>query len=310
MRRDCYTALSFNGTSHKVDGAISLTLTAFTLAAWVRRTKASAVQPIIAGGAGSACLRINANNGIELAKVGGDVVGVSSPNEVMTRLEYVHVAAAYDGATVRLYVNGVRVVTAAAVETFAASIYSAATDGTNWFGGTMDDAVIVAEALSDAAVMALAFQGAGVASGSRLLDWRFDEAAGSTAVDYSGTGNTGTITGATYSRIVPQQPVYLRRNMGYAANFNGSDARIDLDATLTNVVMAGAPAITVSLWFRYMTPWKAGRLFGAYTSGASVAVLLWITGSASAPQLALSGRSRNADSSVATTLTNILEPGN
>lgn len=310
MLRDFYTALTLDGSNDKVAGTNALALSAFTLAAWVRRTKNSATQPIVSGGANSASLRVNSNNGFELAKAGVGVVGAASANEVVRRFEFVHLCATYDGTTVRLYFNGAKVVEAAASQTFASSTYGVGTDNTNFFGGTVDDALIYDSVLSDAEVARIAMVGPEYLPKPRVLDWRFDDAIGSSVADASSTGNVGTITEANFSRIAPASAPFLDRNMGLCGDFNGSNARVDLGAELTNAVLAGASAVTAMCWFRITNPWQVGRFFGAMTSASNAGVLIWTTGTTNTQQLGMSGRSKSTDSSVAIVLNPILEPGN
>lgn len=310
MLRDFYTALTLDGSNDKVAGTNALALTAFTMAAWVRRTKNGATQPIVSGGANSASLRINSSNGFELAKAGVGVVGSASTNELVRRFDFAHLCATYDGTTVRLYFNGAKIVEAAASQTFASSTYGVGTDNTNFFGGTVDDALIYGSVLSDAEVARLAMVGPDFLNKPRLLDWRFDEGVGSAVTDLSATGNTGTITEAGYSRIVPASPPFIDRDMGLCADFNGSNARVDLGAELTNTVLAGASAITAMCWFRITNPWQVGRFFGAFTGASNAGALIWTTGTTNTQQLGMSGRSKSTDSSVAIVLNPILEPGN
>jgi len=73
------------------------------------------------------------------------------------------------------------------------------------------------------------------ADGDLLGYWKFDEGLGTTAIDFSGNGNSGTIIGATWIPITT----------GYALDFDGVDdcVKIVTDSSLDNL-----EAITMAVW--------------------------------------------------------------
>jgi hypothetical protein len=83
-----------------------------------------------------------------------------------------------------------------------------------YFQGLIDDVRVYSRALSAAEILARA---APPATDGLVGSWGFDEASGTTAQDASGSGNNGTISGAT--RVAG-------RSGGSALNFDGIDDRV------------------------------------------------------------------------------------
>src|SRR3989344_1740468 len=87
--------------------------------------------------------------------------------------------------------------------------------------------------------------------------WSFDEDAGTTVPDHSGSGNTGTATNG---------PTGTTGQLGRALNFDGSN---DYVITTNSSGLTGSASRTVSLWFRSNSLATSQALF--YYCGASVA---------------------------------------
>jgi hypothetical protein len=66
--------------------------------------------------------------------------------------------------------------------------------------------------------------------------WKFDEGGGSTAADFSGNGNTGTLVNA---------PVWTAGKVGRALDFNGQDAHVVIAA---NPALDNLNAVTMAAW--------------------------------------------------------------
>jgi len=66
----------------------------------------------------------------------------------------------------------------------------------------------------------------------------FKEGSGSTAYDYSGEGNDGTISGATYKKIV---------DGGYALDFDGNNDYVNLGSSIG---ISGSDSRTFVIWFK------------------------------------------------------------
>src|SRR3989344_9098411 len=86
--------------------------------------------------------------------------------------------------------------------------------------------------------------------------WSFDEDAGTTVPDHSGSGNTGTATNG---------PNGTTGQLGRALSFDGSD-----DYVVTTLNVAGQSALTASAWF-YQTNSIYTTPFGTFTSNADMA---------------------------------------
>jgi hypothetical protein len=118
-----------------------------------------------------------------------------------------HLAATYDGTTVRLYVNGVQVSSEAASGAMTASTdplrIGAGEGGDEWFDGLIDNVRIYSRALTQAEIAAnmlvpVTTVTTALAPGL-VAAYSFDDGAGTTAMDVSGHGHTGTLDGATWS---------------------------------------------------------------------------------------------------------------
>ncbi|GCE09241.1 glutaminase domain-containing protein [Dictyobacter aurantiacus] len=71
--------------------------------------------------------------------------------------------------------------------------------------------------------------------------WKFDDGSGSIAVDSSGAGNSGTLTGG---------PIWVSGRMSDALSFNGSRAEVDINAS----VLDTSKDYTVAAWVQISNP--------------------------------------------------------
>jgi hypothetical protein len=127
---------------------------------------------------------------------------------------WTHLAVVWDSSTVKLYVNGTQVASAAQTVVPNNGVYPtnigvdgrSPADATHHYGGLLDDVGIWTIALTPTQIAGLA---AGTTDPSTLSPaglWRFEEGSGTTTADGSGNGNTGTLTnGPTWSTDVPSQ---------------------------------------------------------------------------------------------------------
>ena len=155
-------ALSFNGTNAlvTVNNAASLQLTsAMTLEAWVYPTTvSSAWRDVIYKGNDNYYLEGTSSNssrpaaGAILGGVYGEVYGTAA----LTANTWAHLAVAYDGTTMRLYVNGVQVASHAQTGAIATSTNPLQIGGDSlygqYFAGRIDEARIYNRALSVAEI--------------------------------------------------------------------------------------------------------------------------------------------------------------
>jgi hypothetical protein len=171
-----------------------------------------------------------------------------------------HVALTYDGATLRLFVNGTQVASRATTGTIER------TENPLWFGGNqpygeyfdglIDEARVYDRALAQAEIRAdmatpiaagTAARGrANVAGEARAAQshaaslvgaYSFDEATGTSVADDSGNGNVGRVTGATWAP----------GRYGSALSFDGAGDIVQVPASTSLNVGSG---LTLSAWIR------------------------------------------------------------
>src|SRR5262249_15842162 len=151
-------ALSFSGTNALVtiNNSASLQLTsAMTLEAWVYPTTVnSAWRDVIYKGNDNYYLEgtsSNSHHPLPVAIVGGVYTEAVGPNS-LTANTWAHLAETYDGATMRLYVNGVQVASRAQTGAIATSTNPLQIGGDSlygqYFAGRIDEVRIYNRALS------------------------------------------------------------------------------------------------------------------------------------------------------------------
>jgi hypothetical protein len=223
--RDFGTALSFDGNDY-----VSITnpnvldfTTQFTLACWFKTATIASTaggelfilaKALPAGGTYKYALFAGNGNKLSFALYNG----TSNPRvDDVTQLkvgEYTFATVTYDGANIKLYKNGVFVAQTATTlslptgtSNFEIGRRAGASDRN--FKGIIDEPRSWNRALSSTEVSDLYYNGltrdSALASGL-VGEWLFDEGSGSIALDASGNGNNGTITGATYTFDVFCQP--------------------------------------------------------------------------------------------------------
>ncbi len=148
---------------------------------------------------------------------------------------WTHLAATFDGATLRFYVNG------ALVEARAVSGSVQATTGAlrlagnsvwgEYFGGVIDEVRVYSRALPAAEIAR--DMNAPVVSGLVAV-YGFEETAGTIARDTSGSGSHGTIRGATRAP----------GRFGRALSFDGVNDVV----TVPDAATLDSPYVTVSAW--------------------------------------------------------------
>jgi hypothetical protein len=168
--------------------------------------------------------------------------------------QWYHLACAYDGTTLKFYVDGV-LKGSAPIGPAAAN-----TDPLHigvFYDGAVDEAMLFKRALTATEIQDLYAAHApdrpAMPTGY-VGYWKFDAGTGATAVDSSGNNLTGTINGATWATGVN----------GGALSFDGTDDNVDLGSP--GLLNMGAP-ITVGAWVN-LTGWgSSGAYF--YTNWAS-----------------------------------------
>jgi hypothetical protein len=205
-------ALNGSGQYYTVPDSAALAISnAVTLTAWIKPS-ASGAQTIVSkagsgmdgfelglGADGKVFVRFNAASA-------GDAYRVSSTSSFPANgLDWMHVAATYDGTTIRLYVNGTLEGSKAASFTIGANALSlnfgAGQGGSNAFKGQLDEVLVDTRALTPAEIKQVHFgtfrpadPPAPAPVGGVVGQWNFTSTS-----DTSGNGNDGTLNGATLS---------------------------------------------------------------------------------------------------------------
>lgn len=236
-------ALDFE-TSDGVDridaGYFDVTGANLTLAAWIRQeTPLNDARIIIKSSSNSGAdqswgLTADQNGELDLrVKAGGTWDRVQAPGVISAGMWH-HVAGTYDGATMRLYLDGELVATKthASGGAIASAPSRAVTIGDSPIGarpfdGLIDDVRVYDITLTDVEVAALY----GV-----LGHWTFDEGSGSTIADFSPNASDASFNTGT--------PMWVSGVRGGALEFDGSNDA-DTDASFDPPSTG-----TVAFWFR------------------------------------------------------------
>lgn len=169
-----------------------------------------------------------------------------------------HIVATYDGTTMRLYSNGVQQSTGTSASgnvfdsTTAISIGKWAGANSDYFPGSIDDVRIYNRALSATEVQNLynatkvgATRITTVSRNGLVGYWNLDDGTSTKATDFSGNGNTGTLTNFALSGSTSN---WVTGKRGRALDFDGSDDYV------TKASFAGQPtgngARTTTAWIK------------------------------------------------------------
>lgn len=252
------SALVFNGTSDRItitnDAALDVGAQ-LTLSAWVKATDDGTRRGIFsnlkADGKAGFQLAIENNNKVRFWIGTTAGANIYSTNAV-TLGSWIHVAATYDGAAQRIYVNGVLASTATAA---TGAINTPDQDLTlgDWpasagaeFNGQLDQMRVWSKALTAAEIELLYRYGYVSQSASLVGEWLLDSPTGYKYADTSGNGNHGTITSVTEAAEVG---LSVNGN-SISGVFNGTSSRV---TTGSAIGISGSQNRSISLWF------KAGR---------------------------------------------------
>jgi Concanavalin A-like lectin/glucanases superfamily len=193
MRRDAKTGPPAAGWGEPVSAILVGVLLLLTVVV------AKAGGPLVPAGGGTF-------NGVIRQAFGADPVPVD---------RWTAVALTYDGAALRLYVNGRQVSSQAAAGPIQAPANPLWIGGNRPYGehfdGLIDDVRVYDRVLGPAEIRADIARPVAPAPGLAAA-YAFDEGSGTRAVDTSGHGNTGEIRGATWTR----------GRFGRALRFNGA----------------------------------------------------------------------------------------
>ena len=243
-------SLSLNGSTGyvQVPNSSSLNISgAITVEAWVKVNSIGAYQDIISresygqSGTGGGYALTVTNVGkprIDLYHSPTTYTPVIG-NTTMSTGQWYHIAGVWDGAYLKVYLNGNldgTVNTGNGPGSGTSSVKIGRNSGGAHFNGLVDEVRV-----SNAAVYTGNFTPSMHlnASGSTKGLWKLD---GQTITDSSGNGNNGSLqAGATYSTDVPTGPAY------HSLSANGSDAYVQV-ANSSSLNITGA--ITVEAWIK------------------------------------------------------------
>lgn len=267
--RDFVTSLAFDGTGQTISVPANANLdlvTTFTLSFWVKlRTYGSAGAKIMEKGTlgsnGSYLIETGTTGKViftipTVANIGGN--GTAIPLEKWT-----HVAIRKVGTAYSFFLNGAldQSTTNASTITPNANtliIGRRSSTAASALNGKLDDIRIYnGTGLTDAQVSDIYYFGKiqTVNPPAANVQYRLDEGSGTTALDSSGNGNNGTITGATYSTDVPMVARSAAANRTVVQDFKSSLLYPRAGTTATTTVksgriLQGLSSYTIGAWVK------------------------------------------------------------
>lgn len=240
--------------------------TAGTVAFWVKRS-ASGVQTAFGkwdstGSQQSYLLQVHTDNVVtmNISSTGANQTALTGGS--ITDTSWHHVAGTWDGTNLRVFVDGVQtnsVSSTVSVFNSTAALQSRYNAANN-FSGTLDEARVYSRALSIPEIAYLYGVGAARYNNPSSLGiigyWSFEDATGTKATDFSGSGNTGTLTGNA-----------IRFTSGGGRLGTG----IRLDGTSNNYVTAGdiasidtATTLSACAWLKFTSGTTANSILGKF----------------------------------------------
>ncbi|MBU1038852.1 DUF2341 domain-containing protein [Patescibacteria group bacterium] len=251
-------AISFNGTTTKVNISQPLGNTVpsqLTISTWFKRTRTGVVEYVVDSDGDESTIYIKADNKIRCEYWNGTVSPSVDSNTTITDTNWHHTACVLDyGNQLRVYLDGKLDNTnnspsGALGNGILTNSNIGARNTTNFFSGLIDDVKMYTYALTDADVVRDYNQGSAIALGSGVESgstgnapvawWKMDDNTGTSAVDSSGSGGTGTLING---------PTWKPGKYGSAVSFDGSNDYINVGNTLGTLTEG-----TISVWFKRRT---------------------------------------------------------
>lgn len=206
-------AINLDGSSKSGSaGNINMGGSALSFEGWIKPTSFKSAFPYIsaimgteAGDGNSAFLRLGdaslANNKLQFVVSINNTQQKLASNTALNANTWYHVAATYDGATMKLYINGT--LDASKAQTGSVSSNGAFNvgylyDASRNFNGKMDEVRVWKRALSQTEI-SQNMCNLSLPATSLAAYWKFDEGTGSSVQDNSGNGVTLTLSGADAS---------------------------------------------------------------------------------------------------------------
>jgi hypothetical protein len=241
----------FNGSSNFISTTNASHLqptSAITIAAWVKGDSwgaGSDVDTILRKGEASPTnysLAIS-DGRVEMTLDGSDGTGIRG-NTVLSTGQWYHLAAVWNGSTVRLFVNGVLDNTppsrTGSIGTDTRPLYIGGRSGADFFDGMIRDVRIYNRAVYDSEIQRLA---------GLLGHWMFDEGSGTTAADSSGQGFTATLSGgAGWTTTCAGDPALSTNGTGGIAQTSSAFTPPDAGTVAFWMKSTGNPAATARIF--------------------------------------------------------------
>ena len=214
-------SLLFDGTNEYLNSnTFNLSGTSLTYEAWIKPAAFKTASPYIStimgievSDSNIALLRLGDasldNNKLQFVlNTGGSTPKKLNSNTALTANTWYHVAATYDGVSMKIYINGVLDANMNATGTIAANgtfQVSRSWDDNRGFSGQLDELRVWKTALSQATIQT---NKCSVAANSTNLEayWKFNEGTGTTIADATGhahTANLLNMESTDWSIIVP-----------------------------------------------------------------------------------------------------------
>ncbi|QIY91515.1 endo-beta-N-acetylglucosaminidase H [Chryseobacterium gallinarum] len=213
-------ALSLDGsTTSGAAGNINLSGSALSFEGWIKPSSFKSAFPYISsimgtevGDNNSAFLRLGdgnlANNKLQFVVSINNVQQKLASTTALSTNTWYHVAATYDGATMKLYINGVLDASKAQAGNVNSNgafnvgyLYNVSRN----FNGKIDEVRVWKRALSQTEI-SQNMCGVSVPASTLAAYWKFNEGTGSSVQDTSGNGMSLTLTGTNASSWVTDVP--------------------------------------------------------------------------------------------------------
>lgn len=217
--RDMGTALRFDGGTAKIDcgaGSASLSLgSGNTVSLWFKTNAKTGDMELFSKGIGVAFpFSVRFGSSLDFSYRSYDGVSSSIISTSVRKYndgEWHHFVGVLEkGVAVRGYIDGVTYgsnpdITGVIADNGLNIGIGYRTGSTKYFLGLIDEPRIWSRALTANEIQNLYLHNS-VPQDGLVAEYLFDEATGTTAIDSSGNGNDGTITGATYTTDTPLRP--------------------------------------------------------------------------------------------------------
>lgn len=213
-------ALSLDGsTTSGTAGNMNVSGSALSFEGWIKPSSFKSASPYISsimgtevGDNNSALLRLGdgnlANNKLQFVVSINNVQQKLASATALNANTWYHVAATYDGATMKLYINGV--LDASKAQTGSINSNGAFNVGYSYdisrnFNGNIDEVRVWKRALSQTEI-SQNMCGVSTPASSLAAYWKFNEGTGTSVQDSSGNGMSLTLTGTNASSWVTDVP--------------------------------------------------------------------------------------------------------